>query len=291
MIIGVDIGYSSTKTSEGKLFESKISEVDNISECETITIDGKKYSVGKGIGTVEVNKVDNELTRVCLFSALAMSSYASNFKLVTGLPISQYESQGDKLKQMIEDRKKARIIYNNYGRDIIVDTVKIYPQGAGALFAYNIRGNAILVDIGSRTIDIALFEVHENKRMLIKSVTLYSGVLPLYSKVVDEVNKRFDTGLNISYGEQLLRNELIIDGEHQSKHFIKDVCIQHLSELFAELDLNYPIRTTPIYLVGGGAYILGDYIKLKYKRVVVLENAQFANAVGFKKVGEKIWQG
>lgn len=289
MIVGVDIGYSTTKTSEGISFLSKISSDDQISGNDTITVDGKAYAIGVGSGTLDVDKINSELTRVCLFTALAMSSNENTFSVVTGLPIGQFQALKDSFKSSIETASRATVIYHGSRREININRVKVYAQGAGALLSQHIPGNAIIIDIGSRTTDIALFEVENGKRTLSRSTTLFAGVMSLYSDVVQAANRQYKLSLLPSYGESIMRDDLIVDGIIRSKEFVHAICRDHLEQLFYELDLNYPARTTPIYLCGGGAYTLGRYIKARYPATKIMEQSQFANAIGFAKVGEKIW--
>lgn len=61
MKIGVDVGYSYTKDNYGHIFRSEMMEGTNIGGMQ-MEIDGKKYVVGAGSGTTDVNKANNELT-------------------------------------------------------------------------------------------------------------------------------------------------------------------------------------------------------------------------------------
>ena len=173
---------------------------------------------------------------------------------------------------------------------ITITNLMVYAQGAGALYAQDINSSAIIIDIGSRTIDIALFAVENGKRSLKKSNTIYCGMLGLNSSVVAAVNAKFDLGLTLDYAEDIFYNGLTVDGVAQNIDFLQPILSDYLNDLFTELILNYPVRTTPIYLCGGGAFVLGGIFKNKYRHATILPNAQFSNAVGFGKVGEAMWQ-
>ena len=289
MIIGVDIGYSSTKTSEGTIFRSQYSVGDSISECTRIEIDGVSYGIGVGNGTLDANKINSDLNRVCLFSALAMSSPADHFQLVTGLPVGQYEQRKDEFQSAIEKASSARVYYNGTKRNICIDRVKIYPQGVGALVTQRITGNAIVLDIGSRTTDIALFEMDGSTRRMVARSTVFVGAFQLYSAAVSAANRIYNLDLQPDCGEALVRDDLYVYGEQKSKAFLNSLCMDLLDPICREMDLTFHASTTPIYLCGGGAHIFGRYIKNRYGRVSMIENPQFANANGFRKVGEKMW--
>lgn len=288
MLIGVDIGNCATKTSEGIIFNSVTSEADGLLNGIDITIDGINYCVGVGVNRIDTNKVDTELALVCMYTALAMSSTDNNFTVVTGLPIAQYKTQAKDFENYIMKNNRRRVCYNNVERTITIDSIKVYAQGAGALYSQYVGSNAIVVDIGSLTSDIALFEIHNGKRSLSKYSTLYCGMFQLYSRVISAVNNKFKLSLPSDYAETIFNSGLTVDGEPQDLSFLKPIIANHLQEIFNELDLNYPVRTIPVFLCGGGAYVLSNAFTKKYKNSIVLKNSQFSNAVGFKKVGENL---
>lgn len=290
MIIGVDVGYSTTKTSSGVLFDSKAGLSDGLLGGKAIAINGIAYTVGDGANCMDVNRVDSELFRVCLIAAIALSDEnETDFKVVTGLPIGQYKSQKHNLSKVININRCSSVTINGKHRNITISDHFVYAQGAGALFASNIKGNAIIVDIGSRTCDIALFTVSSGTRNLSKYSTLFCGMYGLYTKAITAINMRFGLSLPPEYCEQVFSNGLVLDGEKQPIDFLQPVFASYLNDLINELSINYPVRNVPVYLCGGGAYVLGGILKRKFPHCSVMENAQFSNADGFRKVGEKTW--
>lgn len=291
-IIGADLGYTYTKTSDMVIFPSKYTEVQPLLGGRKLKIDGSSYYVGDGNGTVELNKIDSDVTKVCLFYALGKSRIDANgVKLVTGLPIAQYQKHKDEFKKMLLDnRYKTIAVDDSPEKRIYIDDVKIYPQGAGALYGQNVTTDAIVVDIGGRTVDIAYFSITDNIRKLEKSGTLYSGTLALYSEIASTVNARYDLSLNENEAQRILTQGLTINGESQDVLFLKPVLSDHIKNICEHIRVNYPANTTPIYLCGGGALLLQKVFEQQFKNIKMLENSQFANALGFKRVGEAIWQ-
>lgn len=291
MIIGVDAGYYATKTSEGVLFLSRISTKENIiSENNVVTLDNKQYTVGEGEMTFELNKINHEITKVCILYALARSSEDTDFDIVTGLPIGLYSKQKEELKMMLSNHRIITLEMNKRRRTIIINNVEIFPQGAGALYSSNIDNDVVLVDIGGRTVDICLFEMINNKRKLLKYSTILEGTLSLYSKVINSINNKYETNLRIEDGEKIFKSGLEIYGQKQDLSFLRSIIEEHVELIFKELILNYPIKTTKVVLSGGGSYLLKNFIEKRIPNVFILPNAQFANAIGFKKVGESLWQ-
>lgn len=291
MIIGVDAGYYATKTSEGIVFPSRISTVENIlGENNNIVIDNKRYTVGEGEVTVDFNKINNELTKVCILYALAKSSPGVDFDIVTGLPVDQFKNQKDELKEMLQGVRINRIEVGGQKRTIIINKVEVFPQGAGALYSTSIDGDVVLVDIGGRTVDICYFEVVSGKRKLVKHSTIYEGTLSLYSKIVNLINTKYETDLKLEDGEKVLRNGLEIFGVKQNLVFLRDIIHEHCERITKELILNYPVKTSKVPIAGGGGMLLKGVIESKIPNCTLIPYAQFANANGFKKVGESLWQ-
>lgn len=294
MIVGVDIGYSATKTSEKNVFHSRFTNAgtaSSLNERQRINLDGKSYFIGQGFGAMDVNRVNDDITRQCLFTALAMcSSTETHFKVVTGLPINQFDSQATALKQYIRTNNHCHVVYGGQERLLWVDDVKVYAQGAGALYSEQVPGGAIVVDIGGRTVNIALFEVVNERRSLAKSATLYCGMLPLLSKAVEAANRELGLDFSLQDGESVLKNELVVDGEHRVLTFLTPMKEEHFSELFSLLALNFPVRTTPIYVCGGGSYVMGSMLKAKYKNTVIMPDGQFSNAIGYRNIGYRLFK-
>ncbi|HWP50127.1 MAG TPA: ParM/StbA family protein [Clostridia bacterium] len=289
-IVGIDLGYTYTKTSDGDIFPSMCTQSKPILGGKQITFDEQTYFMGEGIGTVDVNKIDSDVTKACLMYALGKLPANDSVKLVTGLPIGQYQTQETAFKKMILDNRYKTVVVDECRRTIYIDDVKIYPQGAGALYSQNIPGDAILVDIGGRTVDIAFFGVSGNKRKLEKSCTLYDGMLVLYSAIIEQVNANYDLTLPAKYAENILIRGLTIEGEPRDISFLAPTISVHVERICEAIRLNYPYKTTSIYLCGGGGEILKKAFERRFKHVSLMENSQFANAIGFRKVGEMIWQ-
>lgn len=117
----------------------------------------------------------------------------------------------------------------------------------------NLSTNALIFDIGGRTVDIALIEMINNKPTLIKSDTWYKGMLVLYSTIIESINKKFQLTLETRYAEQILLNGLYLYGQKQDISFLQPIIQEYLDDIFTQIKLNYPYAITPTFLTGGGA--------------------------------------
>ncbi|QAT40813.1 ParM/StbA family protein [Clostridium sp. JN-9] len=290
MIIGYDGGYTYIKDSEGHIFPAKVTTKESlIGKSNYIEMNKIKYYIGDGENAIALNKINCELTKACLLYALSLNDEVE-FNVVTGLPIGQYKSQRNQLKELLLSNKFNRTNINGKERTIIINNVEIFPQAAGAGYTINPMENYIIGDIGGRTFDVCLFQYFEGKRKLTKYSTILEGTLSLYADVVKEINQKFETDLRIEEGENILNKGLSIYGEKQNLSFLKPIIESHLNNIINELIMNYPIKTSRLYLTGGGTYLYGQAIQNKMPGTKIMGNCQFNNCLGFKNVGVSLWQ-
>lgn len=285
MIKGLDNGYLYTKDNERRIFKSAFAKVD--STMADISIDGIDYSVGSGSMSVEVDKTDQEINKVCTLYNLALTGPGEYF-LVAGLPIGQYKIQKDKFYKMVMGYNDCSVVYKDSEYRFKINDVFVFPQGAAALMSVSqMNGDYIVFDIGGLTIDIAWVEMNNGMPSMQKYDTWYKGVQKLYSDIIHLVNNKFNMTLEPRYAEKILVNGLTIDGERQDMSFIQPVVNRYLEPILTEFLLNYPSRSTQILLCGGGANVFYQAFKSKFKSVILLPDSQFANAIGYYKIGCK----
>lgn len=283
---GLDTGYLYTKDNDRRIFRSCYSKsAISMGSTSFISINGEDFAVGAGDRTVDIDKTDSKLTEVCVLTNLAMTG-SDEYNLVVGLPISQFKPQKEKFRKTILGYNNKLIIYRGEEMKIKINDALVFPQGIGALMSLNdFRSDVILVDLGGLTVDLAYIEMVCGNPVLHKYDTWTEGIQKMYSKIIDQVNCKFNLTLPISFAEKILTNDLIIDGIVHSKDFLIPTIQEYLEPILIELQLNYPCKTTRIYLCGGSAIIFKDIFMKRFPNTVLMENSQFANAIGYHKVG------
>jgi plasmid segregation protein ParM len=273
-IIGADIGYENTKTSEKAKFPSRVTKVEPILPYgKTLELDGVKYYVGIGNGTYQLNKIDNELTKVLLIYGLCASTRDERIRVVTGLPIMQYKSQREQLRKMILDLKTVKCIYCGSPRTIIIDDVLVRPQG--------VLGG-LTVDIGSRTVDISYVVDGELRYYN----TIYNGLNDFFTRIIHAVNDKFTLALDESYGYSIVKDGLCINDDDKKKDldFIEPIKKDYANMIDEEIVRSK--ATCKATLCGGGAELLQKEIKFPS---ILATDPQFANAHQFKAWGNERW--
>jgi len=284
MIIGIDLGNYATKTSERINFLSKVSKISNIlNNPITLTTSEGDFYMGDGNFDTEYRKLKKENVKEMFITAIALSSEDINNQIVVGLPLSQYKEDKENLKQLLLEDRIQHVIINGIERKIIIEDLDIYPEGIGALIGNQFNG--IIVDIGGRTTDIALLESSKVK----KPYSLSVGTLNLYSDFIKVINNKYSLDLKSEDAPRIIKNGLKIYGEEKDITFGMDVFKSYVDVIVNELQVSYSIKTLDIMLVGGGSKMLYKGFKSKIPNIELIDNSIFANANGFRKVGENLW--
>lgn len=294
MILGIDLGNFSVKTSEKVRFISKISERETFDDKNTFTIEGVKYTVEDGEFTTDWNKSKKENTIPLLYYSIAKSTEDNLNQVILGLPIQQYKKEKDNLKEMIENNKIKEIVIENKTRNIFITDVEIAPESAAAYYNLDLEtknkiGNKqlIIVDIGGRTTDICLFKDRKIKE--VKTVPV--GMLNIYQEIIDYINTEYTESFKLEDGEGILKEGLFLNGSHRDISFIKPILLNNFNSIWKEIQLKFNTSLGYILLTGGGSLTLGKAFKNRIgNNLIISKNPLFDNAEGFKKVGESIWQ-
>lgn len=294
MIIGVDLGNFSVKTSEKIRFISKISEGENFTEENTFILDNVKYTVGEGEFLTDWNKSKKENTVQMLYYALAKSTTDNFNQVVLGLPIQQYKKEKDTLKNLILDNRGKEITIDNVIRNIFITDIEIAPEGAAAYYNLDLetrkligRKQLLIIDIGGRTTDVCLFKDKKIRGV----ITIPVGILNIYQDIVNYVNTEYIESFKLEEGEVILNEGLFLNGKQQDRSFIKPILLKHFNSIWKEIQLKFNVGFGYVLLTGGGSLILGKAFKNRLKdNLIISKNPIYDNALGFKKVGEALWQ-
>lgn len=296
--IGTDFGSCNIKTSTGIIIPSKVKKCTNFFGAEyLVELENESYIIGEGEYDTILDKTKKENFLPMLCVALGTSTKEQAARVVAGLPIGQYKSKTkEKLERMIQDNRMLNFKLNGIERHIIIENFAVTAEGIATYYSLPSEQrnelkdkDIILLDIGGRTSDIALLKAGK-KRTIGQSTSLEVGMINIYKDVINEVNSRFTLGLDIEDAEYILKHGLEVDGIKQETGFIKEILLNNIKKIFKELNVSYPVRTSPILVTGGGGEAFFKAIKRRYPTAEMVTNHMFSNAMGYKKVGEKLWR-
>lgn len=288
MILGVDLGSFSVKTSEKVTFLSKISEIDNFTGDNKIIYNDKILFIGEGEFNTDWNKSKKQNTLPLLFTAIYKSTSDNINKVVIGLPINMYKKNKDDLKQLILNNRCAKV----NGRELVISDIEVAPEGAAAY--YNLSpeqikkigsNQLIIINIGGRTTDISVFEGNK----IIDIQTIPVGMLNVYQNIIDYINTKYTQSFKLEESQDIIINGLLLDGEQKDITFITPILKNCFNSIYKELQLKFNINKGFILLTGGGSISLQQAFKNRLKNIIISNNCIFDDALGFKKIGESLW--
>lgn len=287
MIRAADIGNFATKDNKGNIFESRVSSVGNIlSNKYEMVLNDELYYLGEGSFDTEYRKIRKDSYLKLLFGILAMGSKETEVKVVLGLPLSQYKTDKTHLIELIMANYFLIGSINGEDANYIITDVEVYPEGIAAI-PYDYEG--IVVDIGGRTTDCCLTYLDNGKRKIENPISLPTGTLKMYSKLIDNINSKYCLDLEISNAKRIIRNGLIIDGRKENTSFIINIFKDYLEDLIRRLNVAYSLTSNNICFTGGGSLELRKPILKRIPHAIISENAIFDNAKGFYEVGCRLW--
>lgn len=296
--IGIDLGNCNLKTSKKIIVPALITRGGNylISTGYEINFNGELFIIGEGDYDTNLNKLSKENLLPMLCLAAGLSTKEEFIRVVLGLPINQYRSNKNKMLEIIEENKILNFKLNGLDRCICIEEATIFPEGVATYYSLDIEKrkalvdqDLIILDIGGRTTDIALLKAGK-KRSVTKSTSLDVGMINIYNDMINEINSLYTLGLNIEDAEGILKNGLEVDGEKQDTSFIKNIVKNNIEKVFKELNISYPVRTSPLIVTGGGGKSFFKSLKKRYPTAQLVEDNLFSNAIGYKRVGDKLWQ-
>ena len=292
MKLGIDIGNYQIKTSENIIFDSKATTEKFFgTDADKLTISNKTYYLGEGNLEIESRKFDKENFLPLLLGAICKSTDADAIDLALGLPIIQFKNKDTRaeLINMLQGNS-YKVVYNNIGSTKFIRSVQVFPEGiSGYLYLKN-QGllndvgyrDAILIDVGGKTTDIAL--IKNNKATLPTSVNV--GTIDIYYSIAKALRERYyDAKIDVEKIQDYLDKGFYYKGEKQDITFAINTTKVLFKQIYDELKINYSIETEAVVVMGGGAKILGSAFKKNIPGIIIMENIDrdiFSNAKGYK---------
>lgn len=325
--IGLDIGYGNTKvvTEKGnKICFPSLAELgDKIDSNDTLsasgdyaaTINGQTWYVGHMAikenrfavrAFKESQRLSDPAFQAMFATALAAvsSDNQQDIFLVTGLPLASYTNTGKEFQKSLSNFT-ATVEIKGVEKNIAIKQVHIFPQAAGIFmnpdcehFKQSIKPGDLVtvIDIGYRTTDVATFRYNESEEfefVIKNSFTLDTGMVSVFREIANRIIKDTDS-LDVSF-ESAERTFLTgicrVDGLDKDYGDINRLVAQKtvgvIAEEFRQRGPGKEV-VNHIIMAGGGSIALKNELSLAFPKAVFMEDAQFANAIGFLEVARKL---
>lgn len=292
MKLGIDIGNYQVKTSEGIIFDAKVgTEKVFGSSAPSLVVDNKTYYLGEGHLEIESRKFDKSNYLPLLLGAICESTESDSIELAIGLPIIQFKNKEIRQELInILNGMDFHVKHNNTRRTIVIRKVEVFPEGIAGYLYYRKNGlldavgdrDAILIDVGGKTTDIAL--IQKNKANLPTSVDI--GTIDIYYAIAKALREKYyDAKIDTEKIQDYLDLGFYYKGEKQDITFAINTTKVLFKQIYDELKINYAIGTEAVVVMGGGAKILGAAFRKSIPGIIIMSNIDkdiFANAKGYK---------
>lgn len=266
----------------------------------------------------EKERHNHPYTKIILQAAISMLVDADTrvVNLVTGLPLDFYQNQAADFRRsllgMQIDLFWRSGPLKGQRRNLTVQQVYVFPQGAGAVFAALVddQGKPVypelmtpgtqigLIDIGHRTTDYIVVEMAPNGSLIPKSEwsgTIDDGIMELYRKIRQAYKQQ--TGgadLNDHQVERILKTGRIqYRGKpiymHEQIQASMDTLAANLADRIKAAWGHAADHFDAIFLCGGGGELLFTSMQSYFDhRLDKVSNSQFANTIGYLRLGSAL---
>lgn len=287
LIVGIDHGFAMMKHTHGE-FSNGLTKIPNGASIvqNTLIYGGQTYKIGEGRLPMKEDKVSDEDYFILTVAAICeeMKHFNTHEAFVTiaaGLPFSRYGVEKDAFQQYLNRSGEIKASLEGEEYVFTIEDVLIYPQCYAAVVKLlnSMDGEALAVDIGSKTIDIVHIVNHVPSET--KSTSVPGGMILVIENIKNQVFRQTNRQVTDSQILSVLQEEEII---------IPEECITIIRNGFTGFaafmeskiaELGFDPKMIQIVYAGGGARIMRRFSRNNGKNVLILEDIR-ANAVGYE---------
>ena len=328
MIRAVDVGFGAVKAISGARqieYPSAVGtfrpvrftsgmEQQSLIDRLCVEFEGKRYFIGSIAYlqssprvTMAADRFTSQEGLALMMSALALLSncQAETVKLVSGLPVNEYTGMKDKYCNTLTGKHYFQLIGPDGGGNdffaFTIEAIKILPQPVGTIFEKVLNDNGdienkhlaggrlAVLDIGKHTVDLALTDALQ----FVDRSSVSFNDIGLFDAFKDLSLTLKGQGYDVPADslEPYIRGNRRLPGIAELK--------EQAFASQAEKIVSRAINTWPdlfsfkkIFITGGGALVLGNYIvsALNSEKVEVCDTPTFTNCRGYYKFGKRLWK-
>ncbi len=323
-MIGVDIGYGFVKVMNGirgfsfpsvvglghskSILRAGKQDLQPVNSMR-LGVEGSSYFVGRSAlrnsrfahRNLSLERNGGKDFDILFFAALSLfcAKPSNSFKIVTGLPVDHMH-MADELSSRLKGSRRVSTFNNGVAQEveILVVDVDIIPQPLGTYFLQasgdgdqdSSRGPTGIVDIGFKTMDLAVIEDGDFVTHLGRSISL--GLSTAYNDVEKQLMARYglEKGSH-SLDEAVTTGKIFVAGQERDITDIVNSAFKSLAaNIVVEINSTWQTNTlNTIYLTGGGGKALGSHILPDVRQMRLVPDAMAANCHGYLKWGQHLW--
>lgn len=287
-IIGFDDGYQLGKTANF-MFDNGVHMIGSVEPTlrkNSLFYDGEFFKLGEGRAAITDDKISDETARLRTMAGMAMELrkagvYKTEVVLAVGLPFSNYGR--DKLKLLDYYNQQNTLEFSYEGEDYSVTVAKVIvcPQCYSAVASRlgNMKGDYLIVDIGSKTTDVVY--VRNGLPIESRSITIEKAMVKWMKEIQHEL--KIQTGKEIP--EHEIMKVILKEGNNLPAVYVElteGMLREKVHSLELELaERGYSLDYINLIYVGGGALIAKNYAG-KYRSHAAYDCDLCANAKGYE---------
>lgn len=321
MNIGYDGGYATIKLVWGKQWITFPSVVGTPDKAR-FSIQGddgvvllEPSNVAVGAGAVQQSRflnrrededwITSDMYYYLFLAALTelTKTTRADLRIVSGLPVAFYT---DRNKQRLRDLLLGEHRVKREGRraqTLTATDVRVIPQPFGCLLSEALDNQGVIrdsnlatgtvgvIDVGGKTTNILSVQALSEIARETTSVPLgawdavramrdhLSGICPGLTLRDYQVGQALIRGYILYYDQ----NIDLSDARYEILFPMAQQVVSQATQLW-----NGAAHLSGILIAGGGAYLLGEYIKAHFRHARIVENPVFANAVGYWKFAQRL---
>ena len=293
-VVGFDDGYQLGKTAN-YIFDNGVHMLGSVEPTlkeNSLFYDGEYFKVGEGRAAITEDKVSDDDARLRTMAAVAMELgdagiHKAEVVLAVGLPFSSYGRDKPVLIDYYMRQSRLEFSYEEEDYSIEIGKVIVCPQCYSAIAARlgNMKGDYLIVDIGSKTTDVVY--VQNGLPVESRSITIEKAMVKWMKEIQREM--KVQTGKDIPEHEVMktaLKECSNLPGVYAE--LIRGMLREKMQSLELELEeRGYSMDYVNIIYVGGGALIARDYAG-RYRSHTAYDCDLYANAKGYEFLARQI---
>lgn len=292
-IIGFDNGYQFGKTAQ-TLFDNGVHAMGKVEPSvkeHSLKYERKFYKVGEGRAVITEDKVSDENARLLTMIAIAKElSFKGITKadivLAVGLPFSDYGREKKRMLTYYEQKPILKFEFEGIRYDVNINRIFVFPQCYSAVAPRlgNMKGDYLVVDVGSKTTDVVYLE--NGIPVERKSITI--------EKAMVKWLRQIQGSLQVQYGKNIPESEILkvlLKQEHFLPRTYANLIRENIRAQIRTLELElkereYALDYMNVIYVGGGAAAVKNFSE--HRPNVAYDCDIHANAKGYEYLAYQI---
>ncbi len=287
-VIGVDVGYGNTKTANC-CFSSGVKKLPGKPPLNSRVIETPTgfYAIGSEKVSVQKSKTDDESMRVLTMAGIAEELRLEGLTtaaihLGVGVPLTRMGAEKQAFIDYYNRIRHLSFTYEDISYCVDLLSVDVFPQGYAGVVAFmkDFRRSALVIDIGSWTVDILPLAAYIPDQTRCKSLPL--GTITCMNDINEALRQKFGQDADeTTIKDVMIHGTSDIPGDYLS--VIRTCLMAYVTNLMDQIRaLNFNPDLTQFVFIGGGACIIKHFLPEKDKKNCLIFDDVHINAKGYE---------